>query len=269
MSKQVAPPSVTEAHASDRQFVTALARGLDILRCFDRPSAELSVSELARRVGLNQPTTWRLCHTLLACGYLVRAQNGTTLRVGAPALTLGYAAIRGMSFPALALPYMRQICERTKATITLSLLQGIDMVSVEECLGDFVLPNQPVGWRTLATTVPSGLAVLAALPEPARQNVLERIAASDKKAWPRRAQRVERGRGDYQRDGFVIVDSMLESQYAAVAVPLVAEQTHELAAWALSYGGLATRWNKNQLREAGQELLRLRALLQPALGHVG
>ena len=107
------------------------------------------------------------------------------------------------------------------------------------------------------------------LPEPARQNVLERIAASDKKAWPRRAQRVERGRGDYQRDGFVIVDSMLESQYAAVAVPLVAEQTHELAAWALSYGGLATRWNKNQLREAGQELLRLRALLQPALGHVG
>ncbi len=269
MSKQVPLPSVAEAHASDRQFVTALARGLDILRCFDRPGVELSVSELARRVGLNQPTTWRLCHTLLACGYLVRAQNGSALRVGAPALTLGYAAIRGMSFPALALPYMRQISERTKATITLSLLQGTDMVSVEDCLGEFVLPNQPVGWRTLATTVPSGLAVLAALPEPARQSLLERIAAADKKAWPRRAQRVERARADYQRDGFVIVDTLLESQYAAVAVPLVAEQSSELVAWALSYGGLATRWSKTQLREAGGELLRLRGLLQPALGHAG
>jgi DNA-binding IclR family transcriptional regulator len=261
MSKSVVIPSIAEAHASDRQFVTALARGLDILRCFDRPGVELSVSELARRVGLNQPTTWRLCHTLLACGYLVRSLTGTTLRVGAPALTLGYAAIRGMSFAALALPYMRHLCDRTKATITLSLLQGTEMVSVEECLGDFVMPNQPVGWRTLATTVPSGLAVLAALPDVARQNVLDHIANADKKAWARRSQRVDRARADYQRDGFVIVDTMLDSQYAAVAVPIIAEH----AGWALSYGGPATRWDKSHLRQAGGELLRLRELLQPAL----
>jgi DNA-binding IclR family transcriptional regulator len=267
MSKPVAFPSVAEAHASDRQFVTALARGLDILRCFDRPGAELSVSELARRVGLNQPTTWRLCHTLVACGYLVRSQNGTTLRVGAPALTLGYAAIRGMSFPALALPYMRQLCDRTKATITLSLLQGTEMVSVEACLGDFVMPNQPVGWRSLLTTVPSGLAVLAAMPDAVRKKLLDQIANADRKAWPRRAQRVDRACADYQRDGFVIVDAMLDAQYAAVAVPIMAEQHNEPVAWALSYGGLATRWDKSHLREAGGELLRLHNLLQPALLH--
>ena len=267
MSKPVSVPSVADAHASDRQFVTALARGLDILRCFDRPGAELSVSELARRVGLNQPTTWRLCHTLLACGYLVRSQSGSTLRVGAPALTLGYAAIRGMSFPALALPYMRQLCDRTKATITLSLLQGTEMVSVEACPGDFVMPNQPVGWRSLVTTVPSGLAVLAALPDAARQLVLDQIANADKKAWPRRAQRVDRARADYQRDGFVIVDTMLDSQYAAVAVPIIGDANSQQAAWALSYGGLAALWDKAHLRAAGGELLRLRELLQPALAH--
>ena len=267
MSKPVSVPSVADAHASDRQFVTALARGLDILRCFDRPGAELSVSELVRRVVLNQPTTWRLCHTLLACGYLVRSQSGSTLRVGAPALTLGYAAIRGMSFPALALPYMRQLCDRTKATITLSLLQGTEMVSVEACPGDFVMPNQPVGWRSLVTTVPSGLAVLAALPDAARQLVLDQIASADKKAWPRRAQRVDRARADYQRDGFVIVDTMLDSQYAAVAVPIIGDTNSQQAAWALSYGGLAALWDKAHLRAAGEELLRLRELLQPALAH--
>jgi DNA-binding IclR family transcriptional regulator len=148
-----------------------------------------------------------------------------------------------------------------------SLLQGTEVVSVEACPGDFVMPNQPMGWRSLITTVPSGLGVLAALPDAARQLVLDQIANADKKTWPRRGQRVDRARADYQRDGFVIVDTMLDSQYAAVAVPIMGKQHNQSTAWALSYGGLAALWDKAHLRAAGGELLRLRELLQPALAH--
>ena len=265
MARQEAPDPTADAHPSDRQFVTALARGLDILRCFETPGAELSVSELARRVGVTQPTAWRLCHTLLARGYLVRAPNSANLRVGAPVLALGYAAIRGMRFPPIALPYMRQITELTKATTTLSQLQGLEMISVEYCLGEFVLPNQTVGWRRPVTAVPSGLAVLAALPDAKRQELLHGLARADTKAWPRRAARVERARQEYARDGFVIVDTMIDSQYAAVAVPLIALEDDAMTAWAMSAGGLATRWDQANLHRAGWELLRVAALLRPAL----
>jgi len=252
-----------EEHAEDRQFVTALARGLDILRCFDRPGVELSVSDIARRVGLSQPTAWRLCHTLAGCGYLIRS-SGSLLRVGAPVLALGYAALQGMSLPALALPYMREITARTRATTTLSLHEDVEMISVECCLGEFVLPNQTVGWRRPLTAVPSGLAALAAMPASERQELLARIRDMDPKAWARRAKRVERACADYVRDGFVIRDDMVDGQYAAVAVPILGEQDGTRV-WALSCGGLASRWNRKGLREVGAGLRRVRELLEPAL----
>ena len=61
--------------------------------------------------------------------------------------------------------------------------------------------------------------------------------------------------------------TMLDSQYAAVAVPIIGDTNSQQAAWALSYGGLAALWDKAHLRAAGEELLRLRELLQPALAH--
>lgn len=49
---------------ADRQFVTALARGLEVLRCFSAQSRLLSNGELAERTGLASspchvsPTPW-------------------------------------------------------------------------------------------------------------------------------------------------------------------------------------------------------------------
>src|SRR3954470_22827873 len=79
----------------DRQFVTALARGLGVLRCFTHATPELGTAEIARMTGLPQPTVWRLCHTLMQEGYLVQADRGDKLRPGIPVLSLGYAAIAG------------------------------------------------------------------------------------------------------------------------------------------------------------------------------
>ena len=40
-----------------------LLRGLSILKCFDETNEALSVTELARRTGIPQPTVWRFCQT--------------------------------------------------------------------------------------------------------------------------------------------------------------------------------------------------------------
>jgi DNA-binding IclR family transcriptional regulator len=251
--------------SEDRNFVTALARGLDILRCFDRPGIELTVSELARRTQLNQPTAWRLSHTLLSCGFLVHAPNGVGLKIGAPALTLGYVAIQGMSFPAIVLPYMQLLTRQTKASTTLSVWQSIEMISIQRCDGEFVAPNQPVGWRTLLTSVPSGLAVLAALPPPIRDRVAAQLQAHEPHAWPKRADRLARAAEDYAKTGYVIRNEMLDGQYAGVAVPLVVADGETVAAWGLSVGGVTTRWTEARLHETGAELNRIRGFLEPAL----
>ena len=54
----------------DRNFVTALARGLEILRCFGPSDEYLGNAELAKRTSIPRPTVSRMTATLTQLGYL-------------------------------------------------------------------------------------------------------------------------------------------------------------------------------------------------------
>lgn len=47
----------------DRRFVTALARGLELLRCFNPHDGYLGVTELASRSGIPKSTVFQLIST--------------------------------------------------------------------------------------------------------------------------------------------------------------------------------------------------------------
>lgn len=64
------PMNAHEEEDKDRQFVTALARGLELLRCFTPSESVLGNQELARKTGLPKPTITRMTHTLTRLGYL-------------------------------------------------------------------------------------------------------------------------------------------------------------------------------------------------------
>ena len=54
--------------SESREFVEALARGIEVIRCFDATHLEMSVSEVAARTGLARPTARRLLMTLEQLG---------------------------------------------------------------------------------------------------------------------------------------------------------------------------------------------------------
>lgn len=59
----------------DRHFVTALARGLEVLSAFRSRDRLLGNQELARRCGLPKSTISRLTYTLTREGYLEPASD--------------------------------------------------------------------------------------------------------------------------------------------------------------------------------------------------
>ena len=77
----------------DRKFVTALARGLDVLRCFRPYETNLTNQEIAQRTGLPKPTISRLTHTLRKLDYLVYSERTGTYRLGAGVLALGFGVL--------------------------------------------------------------------------------------------------------------------------------------------------------------------------------
>src|SRR5215469_11631247 len=83
------------ADDGDRKFVTALARGVELLRAFGPDDDFLGNAELSRRTGIPRPTVSRLTYTLASLGYLVYVEAQEKYRIGQAAMLPGQRYLSG------------------------------------------------------------------------------------------------------------------------------------------------------------------------------
>ena len=91
----------------DRLFVTALARGLEVLAAFRPGELALSNQELAKRTGLPKSTVSRLSYTLTRLGYLAQDEASGHYRLGLAVLALGSTVLASYDIRQIAGPLMR------------------------------------------------------------------------------------------------------------------------------------------------------------------
>ena len=261
--KQAAQKRQTRPKApqKDRQFVTGLARGLSVLRCFTSQRTELGTTEIARLTGLPQPTVWRLCHTLLKLGYLVPVPEREKVRVGAPVLSLGYAALANLDYVQVARPQMQELADRFSAAVAIAERHRLSMVYLERCQGNSVLLlNLQVGSRIPLYSSAAGWAYLAALAEDELESIFEEMKQVAGKAWAKERKLIDAARDFYAEHGFVVNSGVQHPGLIAVAVP-VSPPGGGLVAMNL------TTWNsgpteKMMLEKAGPALRHLARLLE-------
>lgn len=107
--------------AKDRNFVAALARGLDVLRSFRSNEADLSNADISQRTGLPKATVSRLTHTLCALDYLVADPRTGTYRLGVGVLQLGFGVLAGMDIGERAAEVLRSLRNGPNSYITAAL----------------------------------------------------------------------------------------------------------------------------------------------------
>ena len=165
-------PKVT----ADRQFVTALGRGLAVLRCFDATRTQLGTTEIAQMTNLPQPTVWRLCYTLQQLGYLMQAPDSDKLRIGMAVLGLGQSALGSTDIGEMVLPELIQISKLTSAAVSLGVVDQDDILIVKRAQGDGPLVlNMSMGSRLPILTSSAGWAYLAGLPAEARDKQIQKL----------------------------------------------------------------------------------------------
>jgi DNA-binding IclR family transcriptional regulator len=246
----------------DRQFVTALSRGLDVLRCFSPRRQVLSATEIAARIGLPQPTVWRLCHTLVATGYLVTVPGGK-LRIGAPVLTLGYAALASLDFLQVIRPHMQQLAERFGASVVLAERHRSKMIYLEKCQGDALLiMNLPVGAKLSLHDTATGWAYLAALTPDRRAAALERLQQALGDEWPAHQANIDREAKRYARDGYVLnINTPHHKVLTVAAVPIPSADGRP--ALALNCSVLNAMFSEQQvINEVAPALLEVAQMLE-------
>lgn len=234
------------ARAPDPQFVTALARGLEVLRCFTAERQLLGTTEIARITGLAQPTVWRLAHTLVKLGYLVLHPANGQLSIGPGVLSLGYAAVVSTGIAEYSRPLLHDICSRFDVTASLGAKHGLTMVVVQRAenmdavrLSLHVGSSLPLGNSTLGT------AYLCALAPERRAEVLEEIRLATPDDWPACSKFIDESLALYQRHGYVLNLAHSHATVNSIGVPIVAPDG--VTVMALACGGPNTVVSRSKL----------------------
>lgn len=251
-----------ESLETDRQFVTALARGLQILACFDSGHMELGTAELAALTNLPQPTVWRLCYTLIKCGYLVQNTSNEKLRVGLGILRLGHSALWSVNRRELVLQQMQQLAHEAECAISLAVPKRNDMLIIERCTPQTMLIlNLDVGSRLPIATTAMGWAYLAALTDDKRAPVIKTLRL------PRNQhlrEDIDAAVAQYRKCGYVSNASRFHPNINAIAVPIVTPGSDQVLA--INCGGPASVVRMDRLeREIAPPLIALAAAAAQAI----
>lgn len=214
---------LADAGKNDRQFVTALARGLEVLRAFGPGSGPLGNQEIAEFANLPKPTVSRLTHTLTKLGYLNYLPRLGKYELGTPVLALGYAALANMQVRQLAHQDMQELATYADASVALADRNRSSMLYVHNCVGRSTLALRiEVGTRVPIALTSLGRALLAAIPDLERDYLLDHIKRRfDKKAWNSLEKSIKTCMDQVAKRGFCLVDAEWRQHVRAVAVPLV------------------------------------------------
>ncbi|MES2257527.1 MAG: IclR family transcriptional regulator [Pseudomonadota bacterium] len=250
----------------DRQFVNALARGLELLRCFGPGEVYLTNAELAKRTSLPKPTISRLTHTLTRLGYLDFSESQGKYRLGAGVLALGYRMLSTLDLRQLARPLMADLAEYAQASVSLGTRDRLSMVYIETCRSTAnVTLRLDVGSRIPLATTAMGKALLCVLPEAERNYLLDHVRQRDEQNWPLIKAGIEQGFKDYQERGFCISAGAWQSDVHAVGVPVRGVDGEQMMAF--NCGGPAFLLPRERLEEdLGPRLVQLAKQIDTNLG---
>lgn len=204
----------------DRDFIEALARGLEIIRTYTAFSPVRTVSDIAAELGITRPTVHRIMSTLEQLGYVVQTDDGYYLSAKVIELGFGYITTRG--FYGAAKTHLEKLAADIDQPISLCELIDCDIVYVGRVeVPKVVAYNVSLGQRLPARSTALGRLLLSGLDDaelakrlamPSMSHVQPMISLADDELRAEIA--------TIRKQGWSLTDQTMSLGYRAVAAPL-------------------------------------------------
>jgi IclR family pca regulon transcriptional regulator len=200
-------------------FVEALARGLDVLACFDADHRRMSLTEVATVAGLARPTARRLLLTLEELGFV--RSVGTSFELTPEVLRLGMAYVDGLGLWDVARPHMEELVHRTGESSSMSQLDGSDIVYVARVsVPKLIALRVEIGTRFPATQTSQGKVLLAALSPDELSAALARPSRAGLADGLPLPEQLREELTQVRAQGWALADQELAPGVRSVAVPV-------------------------------------------------
>ena len=233
---------------NDRQFVTALGRGLSLLAAFEHDD-RLTHQQLCQMTDLPKATITRLIHTLTTLGFLRVTEHGQ-YQLGSSAVRLSATAWSRHDMVAAAEPLLRQFASENEVSVNLATEVEGEMRYHACCRSPARLSvNLQVGSAVPVTRTAIGRAFYAASSQ-ARQaviisNLQEQLSTEDyNHAQTALASAAEH----YGKYGYTVSDGEFSTDILAVAVGVYDVATGQYA-YSLNASVPSANWEADDYAE--------------------
>lgn len=248
--------------AEDRQFVTALGRGLLLLAAFEQHD-QLSHQQLCQAAKLPKATVTRLLHTLITLGFLTTTNDGQ-YRLGSSALRLGMAAWGRHDTVALAEPLLREFARTNEVSVNLATEVDGEMRYLACCRSPARLSvNLQVGSAVPIADTAIGRAFYAISTPSKRTEMAKRLEMHlPAAAFDKAQQHLADALTHYQGHGYTLSDGAFSPDILAVAVGVYDVVTGQYA-YSLNASVPRANW------DAGEYAARIVPKLQALAARIG
>jgi IclR family transcriptional regulator, acetate operon repressor len=243
----------------------AVLRAVALLKAFTPDRPERGLADLARTVGLNKTTAYRLLAALESERMVERGRDGESYRLGPELVALGGRAQGALDLREASRAVLTGLAQETRETATLEVLVGGQTLILEEAMGSYVLGSIPsIGTRWPAHATSTGKTILAFLSVEERNEALPRVlpqvttrTVSDRPALERDLARV-------RNRGYALSQEELEPGFVAVGAPVYAADGRIAAA--ISVGGPKVRLTPSTIASIARRLPLAAARISERLG---
>ncbi|WP_052664074.1 IclR family transcriptional regulator domain-containing protein [Nitriliruptor alkaliphilus] len=209
-----------DRNETSKDFIEAIARGMDVIRAFRPGRPEMSLTEVAEASGLARPTARRILLTFQELGYVRSSEGRWTLTPRV--LELGTAFVQSQGLWELARPHMEDLVSQTGESSSIAQLDGSDIIYVARvAVPKIITFAVSIGTRFPALQTSLGKVLLAALPP---EEVPARLAEPSRSGIAPRWQPTDDEREQHLREiraqGWALADEQLAAGIRSVAVPL-------------------------------------------------
>lgn len=244
----------------------SVLRAMSLLKAFDDERREWGLADLAKEVGLNKTTAYRLLTALESEGMVTKRPSGEAYMLGPEIVVLGGRALRNNDLRSLVKPELEQMAHISGETATLEIISGEDHVLIiDEVIGHYLVgSSQSLGTRWPMFATSTGLAMLAFLSDEQVDIVLAKPLPELTSKTITDTAVIRRELAQTRQRGYSFVPEWLEEGLNVVGSPLFNHDGQVVAA--ISLGGPANRFTPKRVPEMGQMVKETARRISTKLG---
>ncbi len=153
--------------------IHSVDRAIQILLAFSVEEPLLGISEVSKKVGVNQSTVHHLVNSLTASGLIERDPRSRKYRLGLRTIALGGTMLRSRNLSVAIQPYLHHVADRLNETCYLGVLTGGELLNLEQVCGPQLVQHS--GWQGRLTPfycTSAGKVLAAYLPADEQRDLL-------------------------------------------------------------------------------------------------